>query len=92
MKIFNLAEELEKERKKNKELKLEIEDLKEQVVYQDIWRKEYSNRIDKAIELIEENYSLVGVIIDNETGNFGFNGDACIKEKLLKILKGDSND
>ncbi len=39
-------------------LREEIEDLKEQVYYQDLWRNEYLSRIDKAIEYIKA----VGVI------------------------------
>lgn len=31
----------------------EIEDLKEQVEYQDLWRKEYLSRIDKATNYIK---------------------------------------
>ena len=33
-----------------------IDDLKEQIDYQDVWRKEYISRIDKAIEYIEYDY------------------------------------
>lgn len=50
MRVFNLAEELEKERKKNKELKNRVDFL--------IDRNDKKQEvIDKAIEYIEEKYN-----------------------------------
>ena len=54
MVVFNLAEELEKERKKNKELEIEIKQLRNARYSLD--RVELEDRIDKAIEYIEKNY------------------------------------
>ncbi len=76
MRIFNLAEELEKERKKNKELEEEIKKLKK-------YKKTYINetglthilvyRIDKAIEYIKNSFY-------------------CEPRKIIDILKGSDNN
>ena len=78
MKTFNLAEELEKERKKNKEynqlingLSRENKELQEHIILAVNLLKERQERIDKAIEYIEKNYPV------------------CAGEDLLKILKGE---
>ena len=60
----------------------EIEDLKEQVEYQDQWRKEYLDRIDKAIEYI--NQHIVKDKSTNETIYIAMN-----IENVLNILKGE---
>ena len=58
----------------------EIEDLKEQVEYQDLWRNEYLSRIDKAIEFVERK---------QEDINNGGNDMSYIQmTQLLEILKG----
>lgn len=61
----------------------EIKDLQEQVEYQDLWRNEYSNRIDKAIEYIKDYF-----YIDQETGEYYLTHtfDASNLYELLKIL------
>ena len=90
MRVFNLAEELEKERKKSKELEEEIKKLKK-------YKKQYiieaganhiiTQRIDKAVETIkkygyekqmEEDYLMNRVNLANYN---------CL---LLDILKGDN--
>lgn len=56
MRVFNLAEELEKERKKNKKLQ---EDLNKYVCYYRYVKMEkesLQDRIDKVIEYIEKKY------------------------------------
>ena len=56
MRVFNLAEELEKERKKNKELQ---ENVNKYVCYYRYVKMEKENlqdKIDKAIEYIEKKY------------------------------------
>lgn len=60
----------------------QIEDLKEEVKYQDLWRREYRDRIDKAIKYIEEDmYSEPNELYGLVDG-----------EHLLDILKGDNNE
>lgn len=67
-----------------KKLIEEIEDLKEQVEYQDLWRKEYLSRIDNAIEFVERK---------QEDINNGGNDMSYIQmTQLLEILKGDSSN
>ena len=78
-------EEIENNFRKLEHLKVgkleeEIKDLQEQVEYQDLWRNEYSNRIDKAIEYIEEQ------------SKFNKGCDIykiCNKDILLEILEGE---
>ena len=53
--IERLQAELEKQ---TIDYGLEIEDLKEQVKYQDLWREEYLSRIDKAIEYMNNTYEI----------------------------------
>ena len=91
MQIFNIVEELEKERKKNKELEEENKKLSN-VIYKDYvvkdlenkiyWLKNdnvvYEYRINKAIEYIEKNNYTYAGLEEPET------------EKLLNILKGDN--
>ena len=83
MRVFNLAEELEKERKKNKELKKEIEKLTaestewEERTY--CWQDRAEDLqiiIDKAIEYIKK----------EEHSNWVIYG----RTVLLKILKGNN--
>ena len=50
MRIFNLAEELEKERKKNKELENYREGYRKEIDY---WRIQYSNLQDKLYKIRE---------------------------------------
>lgn len=87
MKVFNLAEELEKERKKNKELKEKINmyENPDDMTLMFMWCdekakdkiKQLQERIDKAIEEIE-------LYRNQKTGNLDrrFNG-------ILNILKGN---
>ena len=63
--------------------KEEIEDLKEQVKYQDLWRKEYLSRIDKAIEFIEE-HNIIGT--NKEYLPSGI--EKCYSLELMEILQG----
>ena len=80
MRTFNLAEELEKERKKNKELKADLKEANESITW---WtnrfnaverdNREIQNRIDKAVEYIE-----LGLANEEEA------------EELLDILEGDN--
>ena len=83
MKVFNLAEELEKERKKNKELESKLKATNKILNDMDDIAGEYENRIDKVIEYIENNLqqykdNLPIIAIDYET--------------LLDILKGSDNN
>jgi len=50
MEVFNLAEELEKERKKNKELENYREGYRKEIDY---WRIQYSNLQDKLYKIRE---------------------------------------
>lgn len=56
MRVFNLAEELEKERKKNKELESKLKATNKVLNDMDDIAGEYEDRIDKAIEYINENW------------------------------------
>jgi hypothetical protein len=93
MKIFNLAEELEKERKKNKELEERrkkdnyfISGLsRENKEQQDIIIK-LVERIDKAIKYIYKQTT------DEDTGKDLGYSDNIEYEYLLDILKGEKND
>lgn len=85
MQIFDIVEELEKERKKNKELKKEIEKLTaestewEERTY--CWQDRAEDLqiiIDKAIEYIEH---LDNVFIDSKE-----------QDNIVKILKGSDNN
>ena len=76
MRIFDIVEELEKERKKNKELEIEIKQLRNARYSLD--RVELEERIDKAISYIE-----------NEMSHLTTNGIRTRKH-LLNILKGDN--
>ena len=58
MRVFNLAEELEKERKKNKELEEKIKHYEKTITFGDYVEEvntliDYKERIDKAIYYIE---------------------------------------
>lgn len=86
MKIFNLAEELEKERKKNKELKKEIKALENQLDFiaeQNKYIDKLEKRINKAIEYIENKQKLNIMF-----GNITLSKDS--QKELLNILKGDN--
>lgn len=88
MKVFNLAEELEKERKKNKELEKKIKHYEKTITFGDYVEElntliDYKDRIDKArIEMdylihryyTEESYQLTIEEI----------------ERIMDILKGDN--
>ena len=76
MKIFNLAEELEKERKKNKELEHLTNFLRDVIGAK-------QNKIDKAIEYIETH-----IIEDSEYENY-MQCEREEKEELLNILEGE---
>ena len=78
MKVFNLAEELEKERKKNKELEEEIKKYKKQYIIEAGTNHILTERIDKAIEYIEKKYYKKVY----KTKGTSING-------LLNILKGE---
>ena len=87
MRVFNLAEELEKERKKNKELEERIKEFKLTIRTQFQQIQELIDRIDKATEIIkkygyekqmEEDYLMNRVNLANYN---------CL---LLDILKGDN--
>lgn len=90
MRIFNLAEELEKERKKNKELENEKRELnyligglsRENKEKQDIIIN-LVKRINKAIEYIKERTT------DEDTGEYLGYSDMIDDEILLDILKGE---
>jgi molecular chaperone GrpE (heat shock protein) len=96
MRVFNLAEELEKERKKVKELKADLKEANESITW---WtnrfnaverdNREIQNRIDKAVEIIkkygyekqmEEDYLMNRVNLANYN---------CL---LLDILEGNNNE
>ena len=89
MKIFNLAEELEKERKKNKELEEEHKNCTRKH-WQEKCAEHCANerilqcRIDKAIEYIEE-YKEEGM------GEEWFRSSTPVSY-LLNILKGSDNN
>ena len=91
MKIFNLAEELEKERKKNKELEEENIMLEKQRNRENNAVKELKNRIDKSIEYIEKD--LLKNKIENVNWDFDevYFSDLPVEriEPLIEILKGD---
>ena len=90
MRIFNLAEELEKERKKNKELEEENKKLNN-VIYKDYvvkdlenknkWLKNdnkvYKSRIDKTIDLLEYGKKASYLVTD------------IFINDLIEILKGE---
>ena len=94
MKIYNLAEELEKERQKNKELEKENKKLKEQIEYlkkdgylnqikyerdlNENINKELGDRIDKAIDILEKDENKEPIEVI--LNNVG---------KALDILKGE---
>jgi len=61
----------------------EIKDLQEQVEYQNLWRNEYLNRIDKSIEYIKEYF-----YIDEDTGEYYLTHtfDGSNLYELLEIL------
>ena len=63
-------------------LQEENNDLKDQVDYQNIWREEYLNRIDKAIEYIKQDEEL------SVDSYYNFK-DLVEFEDLLNILEGD---
>ena len=77
MRIFNLAEELEKERKKNEELKSMLKATNKVLNDMDDIAGEYENRIDKTIEYIEK----------YKTDDYC---DGMSAKQLLDILKGDN--
>jgi chromosome segregation ATPase len=82
MKIFNLAEELEKERKKNKELKAKINLLEDNRIY-------LNNKIDKAIDTLEKR---INKIKNQEWKSYtGQTDEEYLQEQkeLLDILKGE---
>ena len=79
MRVFNLAEELEKERKKNKELEEEIKKYKKQYIIETGTNHILTERIDKAIKYIEKKYYKKVY----KTKGTSING-------LLNILKGDN--
>ena len=99
MRVFNLAEELEKERKKNEELEKQLNFKKEYTKYlpkdtefiiltkpdYDRQQEELQERIDIAINYIERNMieQLGGEIIS-------YNISQIDVKKLLCILKGDN--
>ena len=92
MQIFNLAEELEKERKKNKKLEERIKELKADYGNKaQVERDLLQIRIDKAIEYIEQYDSMTAIVKKlDEEGIIGFDGNFGIKEELLDILKGEN--
>lgn len=81
MKIFNLAEELEKERQKNKELQEDVNKYVCYYRYVKMEKEELQNRIDKAIEYIKEH----STTIDYKTMKADYNLNM---NDLLDILKG----
>lgn len=81
--VFNLAEELEKERKKNKELEKELKSIKENYKIQLEYDEELETRIDKAVEHIEK-HQLVFQSQYEEMSGFD--------NHLLDILKGENNE
>ena len=94
MKVFNLAEELEKERKKNKELEEKIKHYEKTITFGDYVEElntliDYKYRIDKAIEYMKEYCDIIetdkGYFIRSELTLYGL-GD------LLNILKGSDNN
>ena len=101
MKIFNLAKELEKERKKNKELEKEIQYFKKTITFKNYVKEvntliNYKKRCELAIEYIEK-YCEDYVIEDspdemclfyNENGSYKPEA----KKDLLNILKGSDNN
>ena len=72
---------------------LKIKDLKEEVEYQDLWRREYRERIDKAVEYINKYYKIEAYYeyID-EDGYDEYNSDEDFKEELLDILRGNKDE
>ena len=77
MRVFNLAEELEKERKKNKELQGNIDVLVNSNCQLNEYIEQLENRTNKAVELLLDKY-VRGLLNDNEVNN------------VVKILKGDN--
>lgn len=75
MRIFNLAEELEKERKKNKELEKEINRLTAESTHYESKYYNEAKKVDKAIEYIE-----------NDLQSFLYRTEY---KTLLDILKGE---
>ena len=103
MRVFNLAEELEKERKKNKELEERRKKDKYLISGLSIESKEKQDiiiklveRIDKAIDFLEsmdycgkEDYFCDKTTVDEDPdGNNNSYYDSA--ERLYKILKGDN--
>lgn len=95
MRVFNLAEELEKERQKNKELVEKLEEKKEHRRKEiDYWRIQYANlkdRIDKAIEYVNKFESIKAYFeYTDEDGYDEYDYDDEFRNDLLDILKGDN--
>lgn len=89
MRVFNLAEELEKERKKNKELEEKIKELKADYGNKaQVERDLLQIRINKAIEYIEK----VSPCMSDDEGGTLYMTSTIWGEDLLNILKGDNND
>ena len=98
MRVFNLAEELEKERKKNKELEekrrkdnyfigglsREIKELQENIKIALEMCKERQDRIDKAIEYINK--------LTTHHESYDYDIDYDYKKEIIDILKGDNNE
>jgi esterase/lipase len=83
MRTFNLAEELEKERKKNKELEERIKEFKLTIGVQFQQIQELIGRIDKAIEHIENE-----AIIENLKADHTY--ITINQDDLLDILRGNN--
>lgn len=83
MKIFNLAEELEKERQKNKELQKDVNKYVCYYRYVKMEKEDLQERINKAMEYIKERTT------DEDTGKHLGYSDMIDDEILLNILKGE---
>lgn len=102
MRVFNLAEELEKERKKNKELEekrikdnyfigglsREIKELQENIKIALEMCKEKQDRIDSAINNIEKVLNMYEEVKDKELLTNAVVHIECYKE-LYDLLKGE---
>lgn len=83
MRVFNLAEELEKERKKNKELEKEINRLTAESTHYESKYYNEAKKVDDAIEYIEDNVNY------NELTDYGYIDKKEVVDKLINILKGE---
>ena len=83
MVVFNLAEELEKERKKNKELEDKIYFLNKKIEFLNNKEDKRRSIIFNALNFIKQNGDKIV---------YSYSDSEDLLNKLLNILKGDNNE